>query len=397
MSSTEGREDNMDAGASGEVAPPKQRGRAEPLMRNRLRTLVVASIVLVAGLSALVVLAPSSETAVICVILPAEDSPLSHTPEIKSAMTMAVDELNHWGGIGNTEMELVIVETKVDPDAVASMFERLERDVRPLAYTTISCELLTLLAPLAEAAEAPLLGFASAPGLMEGYEWSYRYCVSSELEANSTIRILEMLEVGSLGVLYSSSPHGCGLNALLVEEFTAAGGTVKSQACDVDDTDFTDEIEALSDSEAIFAVARCGVMVAMLSALNESGYDGYMMASSCASSPRLREALPQGRVFVSSPILYKTENILAIEFTKKFTEEFAIPYSHHAAVSYDIVHLVHDLLEGHGLTRDILRQQLANDFVFSGVMGNLRIEAGTHDFLIPVYPSFVMEGELSYL
>jgi ABC-type branched-subunit amino acid transport system substrate-binding protein len=397
MSSANNEGGEVDAVASEEVTLRKQRQNTDPLLRKRLRTLVVAAIILVAGLSALVLLASPSDSVVMCVILPREDAPFSHTPEIELAMTMAVEELNHWGGIGNTEIELVIEETEVDADAVASLFERLERDVRPISYTSISCELLTLLAPLAEAAEVPLIGLASAPGLTEGYDWTYRYYISSEHEVNSTLRILEMLDVDSLGVLYGVSPHGCGLNELLVQEFTATGGTVESQACAVEETDFTAEIEALSDSDAIFVAAHCGAMVAMFAALEEAGYDGNLLASSCASSPRLRDMIAQDGIYVSAPILYKTENILAIEFQEKFTEDFDIPYSHHAAVSYDIVYLVHDLLEGHDLARATLEQQLADGFVFSGVMGSMRIDPGSRDFLIPVYPAIVLEGELSYL
>lgn len=397
MSSTNDEGGNVDAVASEEITPRSERRGVDASLRKRLWTLAIAAIVLVAGLSALVLLAPSSGTAVLCVILPEEDAPFSHTPEIESAMTMAVEELNYWGGIGNTEIELVVEETEVDADIVASLFDRLERDMHPIAYAAISCELLTLLGPLAEAAEAPLIGLASAPGMTEGYEWTYRYYISLDDETNATLRILEMLKVDSLGVLYGVSPHGCGLNDLLVQEFTANGGTVESQACAAEETDFTDEIEALSDSDAIFVAAHCGTMVAMFAALDDAGYDGHLLASSCASSPRLREMFAQDGIYISAPILYKTENILAIEFTEKFTENFDIPYSHHAAVSYDIVHLVHDLLEGRDLTRATLGQQLADGFIFSGVMGSMRIDPGSHDFLIPVYPAIVSEGELSYL
>ena len=383
--------------ASDETAHQKHQDKLDKTLRKRLRTLVVVSIVLVAGLSALALLTPSSDTVAICVILPKEDALFSHSPEIEMAMTMAVEELNEWGGIGNTKIEVVIEEAEVEQEAVADLFERFEQDVRPIAYAAISCELLTMLSPLVEAAEVPLIGLASAPGLTEGYGWTFRYFISPEHESNATLRVLDSLDVDSLGILYSPSPHGCGVSGLLVEGFTASGGTVEQQACASDDTDFSDEIEAMIDMDAIFVVAHCPVMIAMFEALNESDYDGYLMASSCASSPRLREMIPQDGYYASAPILYKAENILAIEFTENFNENFAVPYSHHAAVGYDIVYLVHDLLEGHELTREVLDQQLEAGFVFSGVMGGMRVDAGSHDFPIPVYPVIVLEGELSYL
>ena len=397
MSPTDDQDADSEQAASDETAQRKHQDQLDTTLRKRLRTLAVVSIVLVAGLSTLAFLKPSSDTIAICVILPEEDVLFSHSPEIEMAMTMAVEELNEWGGIGNTRIELIIQETEVEPDAVASLFEHLEQDVQPIAYAAISCELLSLLSPLTDAAEVPLIGLASAPGLTEGYGWTYRYFVSPDHEANATLRVLDTLNVDSLGILYAPTPHGCGVSDLLIDGFTASGGTVEQQACALDDTDFDDEIEALMDTDAIFVVAHCPVMIAMFEALNERDYDGYLLASSCASSPRLRDMIPQDGYYASAPILYKAENILAIEFTEKFNENYAIPYSHHAAVGYDIVYIVHDLLEGHDLTREELGQQLDGGFVFSGVMGGMRVDPGSHDFPIPVYPVIVLEGELSYL
>ncbi|MCJ7489762.1 MAG: hypothetical protein MUO87_06430 [Thermoplasmata archaeon] len=79
--------------------------------KRRLAAFIIGSAVLVASLSVIVLLAPSHETATIAVILPIEDEWLSHTDEIVTAMAMAVDELNKWGGIGNVRMELAVEET----------------------------------------------------------------------------------------------------------------------------------------------------------------------------------------------------------------------------------------------------------------------------------------------
>lgn len=366
-------------------------------LRKRLRALIVVSIVLVAGLSALVLFTSPEETVTLCVLLPEEDPLFSHAPEVESAMTMAVEEINKWGGIGNTKMELCIEEIAIEYETVAAKFKQLEEERNPIAYMVMSCELLSLLAPLAEDAGVALIGLASAPDLAEGFDWTYRYFTSPAHEANATLRILDMLDVDSLGILYAPTPHGCGVSSLLIEGFTASGGTIQEQACSPEDTDFSDEIAAISDTDAMFVVAHCPIMVAMFEDLSESDYDGYLLASTCASSPRLREMIQEDVYYLTAPILYKAENILAIEFTVKFTEAYDIPYSHHAAASYDVVYLVHDLLEGHDITRETLGQQLEDGFVFSGVMGTVRIDPGSHEFMIPVYPAIVTEGELSYL
>ncbi len=128
------------------------------------------------------------------------------------------------GGIGDVKIKVVVEEVAVDPDLDASLFEAMEEQYNPLLYITMNCGLLATLSPLAEANQVPLIGMASAPGVTEGYEWVYRYFTSAASEVHSVMSLREELNIGSVGVLYTVSPHGNGINDLLEEEFTAAGG-----------------------------------------------------------------------------------------------------------------------------------------------------------------------------
>ncbi len=374
-----------------------ERSRPTAPRRRRWIALVIAAISIIAVLSSAILLAPSYDTVTIAVILPFEDEAFSHSTEIESAMTMAIDELNKWGGIGNVRIELTVEETPVTPEAVSTLFERLENEHSPVAYVTVSCGLLSALSPLAEAASVPLIGMASATGLTEGYEWVYRYYTTVESEVASTIDILQSLEVSSLGILYTGSPHGCGINDFMVEEFYAVGGTTDSQMCGLEETDFTAEVANLSHTEAIYVVSSCEFIVDMISTVHASGYTGHLLTASCGSSPNMYDLLDAEVVYVSAPPLYKLENQLASAFIERYESIYASPLTHHGAVAYDLVYLVHGLLEGHEVSREALGYHLSQGFVFSGVMGSLRIDPGVNDFEFPVYPAMVSEGMLSYL
>ena len=313
------------------------------------------------------------------------------------AMTMAVDELNKWGGIGNVRIELAVEETPLGSEVVSTLFERLEKERSPIAYVTLSCGLLSALSPLAEAASVPLIGMASAPGLTEGYEWVYRYYTTAESEVDSTIKTLQSLNVSSLGILYTASPHGCGINDLMVEAFSAAGGTVDSERCALDETDFTVEVANLSHAEAIYFASSCAVLVDMISTAHDSGYAGHVLTSSCGSSPGLYDLMDPEVVYVSAPAFYRLENLLASAFIERYESMDGAPLNHHGATAYDLVYLVHGLLEGHEVSREVLGYYLSQGFVYSGVMGSLRIDPGVHNFEFPVYPAMVSEGVLSYL
>ena len=365
--------------------------------RRRGIALVIAAISIIAVLSSAILLTPSYDTVTIAVILPVEEEPFSHSVVIESALTMAVDELNKWGGIGNVRIELAVEGTLLDSEAVSTLFERLEKERSPVAYVTVSCGLLSALSPLAEAASVPLIGMASAPRLTEGFEWVYRYYTTAESEVDSTMKILQSLNVSSLGILYSASPHGCGINDLMVEEFSAVGGTTDSERCGLEETDFTVEVANLSHAEAIYIVSSCDFIVDMISAVHDSGYAGHVLTSSCGASPGLYNWMDVEVVYVSAPPFYKQENLLGSAFIERYESMHDAPLDHHGAIAYDILYLVHGLLEGHEVSREVLGYHLSQGFVFSGVMGSLRIDPGVHDFDFQVYPAMISEGGLSYL
>ncbi len=365
--------------------------------RRRVIALAIAAVSIIAVLSSVVLITPSPDTATIAVILPVDDGSFSHSAEIESAMTMAVDELNKWGGIGNVRIELAVEEAPLDPEALPTLFEKLEEERSPVAYVTVSCGLLSALSPLAEAASVPLIGMASAPGLTEGYEWAYRYYTTAESEVTSTMRTLQSLNVSSLGIIYTGSPHGCGINDLMVETFSAAGGTVDSERCALDETDFTTEVANLSHAEAIYIASSCSIIVDMMSTVHDSGFAGPVLTSSCGSSPGLYGMMDPEVVYVSAPAFYRLENPLASAFIERFESIHGAAPNHHGATAYDLVYLIHGLLEGHEASREVLGYHLDQGFVYSGVMGSLRIDPGVHDFQFPVYPAMVSEGELSYL
>jgi ABC-type branched-subunit amino acid transport system substrate-binding protein len=358
-------------------------------------TIAVAVIV---SLALAVALAPSRDkTAVIAVILPVEEEPYSHTAEIEYAMSMAADELNRWGGIGDVKIKVVVEEVAVDSGLAVSLFEQMEDEYNPLLYITMNCGLLATLSPLAEASQVPLIGMASAPGVTEGYEWVYRYFTSAASEVHSVMSLMEELNIGSVGVLYTISPHGNGIHDLLEEEFTAAGGTIQSIGCPSNETDFSDEVASLSANEAIYAVTSCDTLIPMLDAVAQNGYSGHVITGSCGSSPKMRVLAPVDPVLVAAPSLYRPENVYALDFAAQFEHAYNTSLTLHGAIAYDIVNLVHGLLEGSDVTRENLGTKLGDGFIFSGVLGTMRTSPGVHDFDVPVYPAIVSGGELAYL
>ncbi len=387
----------MNSSAESSLPPSGGRRLEGGLGRRRITAIVIALILIAAAVVTVALLRESPPSVKIGVIIPLEEGPTSHTDEVIHAVEMAVDELNAWGGIGDTRLEPVFMEAPPDSGSIVAAFEKMDAEHQPLVYITISCSFLGTMAPLAEALSVPLIGLSSYPGATEGYDYTYRYNIPPEVEVSSAMTTLESLDVDSVGVLYSDSPHGCSVHEQFIETFLETGGTVRSQPCAVDETDFSDEVANLTGVEAIFAVSTCVSLALIFEAIQDSGYGGYVLGSSCASSTFMWSLDAADGAYVAAPLLYKRENILARSFIEEFHQEYGISVTHHGAVVYDIVHLVHDLLEGNEVSRSSLEAELSQGFIFTGIMGGFVVPPGEHDIDFDVYPARIVEGELLYL
>jgi len=366
---------------------------------SRLRIVsALIAVTVIVSLTVVGLLVPhAAESVVVGIILPLEEETYSHSSEIESAIEMAIDELNEWGGIGETRIRLVLEEVEQDTENVTRAFEEIEAEHHPLMYITTGCGMLAILSPLAEANSVPLFGMASAIDATEGGDWVYRYFMSIQSEVHSIISLMTRLDVSSLGILYTSSPHGSSMNRSLSPEVAAAGWTVQSVGCPPSETDFSDEVDDLLTNEAIYVMTSCETLIGMLEAVQRSGFSGPVITATCGSSPDMRTMIPIDPVFMSAPSLYRPENLYALDFASDFEGAYNESLTHHGAISYDIIHLAHDLLKGRNATRADLGERLDHGFVFSGVMGTIRIEQGVRNFDVPVYPSIVSGGELAYL
>lgn len=363
--------------------------------RTRLLPLLVGAMLLVASIAVLAYFVDFEDTLKIAIMMPG-DTKFSHLNETVGAMNMAVDDLNKWGGINNQRIEIVSA-SPTDDDDPEEMFREIDKEYHPLFFVVGSCDLLAAVSPAADELGIPVIGISSAPGMTEGHPWVFRYYTSAAMEASSALEIIEEIGVTSLGMIYTDDRHGRGVTALLEESFSAIGGEVESEVWSFNTGSQAGIVTNLSDNEAIYVVGPCAVALSMLRAVMDNGYTGEVIASSCLSTP-LMWGLPELEgVYLSSPLLYKPENILALSFSEKFEERYGLPLTHHAAAGYDIVKLVYGVIHGSESSRENLKHQLESGFVFTGVLGNLVAPPGTHDFIFPVFPSYVSGGELWYL
>ena len=218
-----------------------------------------------------------------------------HHVDVRDAMLLATEEVNAWGGVNGRKIELIIEDSKTDPEEAKKAFARIEKAHHPLLYVSTLSSVSMALAPLAKKNKVVLVGLvATTPELIKQNEWTYRYWLTAEDEVPVIIKILEELKVKTLGILYLNDDFGTGFFGLLKKGFEKNGGVVKSESFDSRDTDFKEKIAKLKDMEAIFAVGFSVPLKAVFKQLREENFKGFIISQSAATWPPLPQRSPSG-------------------------------------------------------------------------------------------------------
>jgi branched-chain amino acid transport system substrate-binding protein len=318
--------------------------------------------------------------------------------EIRDAMLLAVDEVNSWGGINGRKIELIIEDSKTDPEEGKDVFNKIETKHHPGLYISITSFISVALAPLAEEKEVVLVGImASAPEVTEGREWVFKYYPIAETEAAPVLLILEKLHIKDLGIMYSSEAYGTSASEALKEGFKKTGGAVKSVALGMKEVDFREQIAKLKDVEAIYIAGYEHHFENALKQLKEANFRGDIIISSGARVSSITGLPEANGAYIAAPIVYDPNFLFAKELKDKYEARYNKPFSHFAANGYDFIKLLAGLLEDRELSRESIKTFLEDGFIYSGVFGSLDVKPGEHNFAFPLHPARIVDGKIKFL
>jgi len=365
--------------------------------RKAATVVVVLVIVAVLLVAAWISSGVSRPEVTILIIVPLTGAS-SYLVDVDEAMSLVANKINRWGGLNGAKIRLIIEDCESDPEIAAQKFAEAEEKYNPIAVVTPTRGAAEQLASLAEESGVVLIsvGF-STEELIEGMEWSFRYYPSSDSEVGSAMSILHKLNVSSLGMLYVNDPCVITTKAALAETFEDAGGFVEelmfAETCEAEIEDLSDVL----DNEAIYVAALRCQFAAVFAELNNSGYEGHVLSSSEAAAPDLWGIPDAQGVYVNAPIIYNPRAAISSTFPTEFEEYYGRELTFSGAVGADVMMLIWGLLQDREVSRDMLRQQLNQGFVFSGILGVVESEEGSNSVEIPLYPAQIIGGELEYL
>ena len=359
---------------------------------------IIAVIVVVAVLAAIFIFKFRKEESIkIGAILSLSGPAGFYGKEVRDGMLLAAQEINSRGGINGREIELIIEDSKTNPEEGKKAFNKIESMYHPVLYVSILSSVSVALAPLAEEKEVILVGMvATAPELTQKKSWVFRYWSTANTEVQTILPVIQELKVKNLGILYLNDAFGTAVFELMKKEFEKTGGAVTGEAFNVKATDFKTQIANLKDSDGIYSVALGFHLKNVFRQLKEENFNGFLFTTNSATAASIRSLPEANGVFTTATSIGNPNYLYTKETKEKYEARYSKPFNKWAAGGYDFVKLFSNLMEDKEISRKIAKRMLDQGFMYPGVFGDIKVKPGDHDILIPLHPARIENGKIKY-
>jgi branched-chain amino acid transport system substrate-binding protein len=313
--------------------------------------------------------------------------------DVRDSLLLAAEEINSRGGINGRRIELIIEDSKTDPDEGVEAFKRIEKKYAPDFYISTLSSVSLALVPLAEKHQVVLVALVTAASeITKNTEWVFRYWTTAESEIVPVISMLKNLGVKKLGILYLNDPFGISIFSKLKEEFEKTGGSVQSASFEKNDTVFSSQIRKLAGNEAIYTVGLVQHTKDAIQQLRKEGYNGHILCISGSVHPMVTAQPESEGVLLPAPMIFNPNYVYARELWDAYEKRYGKQLTAQAAVGYDLLRMLASLMEGKTIDRKQIRQELDRGFIYSGVFGEINVRPGEHDITFPLHPAEIAEG-----
>ncbi len=323
------------------------------------------------------------------------------------AATLAVQEINATGGVGGRPLELVARDDHGDPDSSIAAALELERAGVLAVVGHVYSSATLAAAPIYNGARHPVVQISpssSAPEVTQAGAWTFRVCPSDLQHGAALARFARnQLGLNRGTILYLNNDYGRGLRSVFAAEFVRRGGAIEDVApylgAEFDFGPYLDRIAVRHSSEFIFLAGNRGEAEAALRAARARGLRLTVLGGDGLEGIERVGPLAEG-VFVSSAYLSTVETPRNQAFLAAYRARYpeAAPPNQAAAASYDILHLLRDVIARTGPDRARIRDGVAaigtTAPAFEGVTGTIAFDPNGDVPNQPVYIGRVTGGRI---
>jgi branched-chain amino acid transport system substrate-binding protein len=298
----------------------------------------------------------------------------------KKAMDLGLGWINPAGGVNGRPVELIYTDSKSDPKESAAVAQKYASDKRIVAtigdFTSTACMAAQ---PIYDRAGLVQLSpTASHPKFAPGSVWSFGIIGTQAGEgpfmANYAVKILGKKKIG---VLYINNDWGIATKDYFVNPAKEMGAEILAiEAFFETDKDFTGVLTKLRGykPELLYIPSMYNEMALIAKQREKLGWmDVLISGPGSLYSPKLLEigGASVNGLYTSAVFFPKDPRPEVQKFVKGFEERYKSSPNMFAAIAYDGINLMAEVLRKAGSDRKAIRDELEKTKNFPGVTGKI--------------------------
>lgn len=362
-----------------------------------------------------------SDTIKIGAVLPMTGGSAVFGEKFEQAYTMAIEEINEAGGVQGKKLELVIEDSKEEPQTGKTATEKLVADEEILILTGGRSSGVTLVeAQVAEENQVPYVIDHGTSDLatMSNYEYVFRINPTSGMYTNSLLEYFEENPPESIVHINVDNAFGEALYEYGLKDYVETSGVnyeqIKYAAGELDFKPIMEQAKSFNPQIVMMTAGDDNDATQLIKAANEAGLEPELFIGTGAGHSIIGFAEQAGElaetVLTAGPWHGDKSHEDYQAFFDKFTETYGHEPGEHEVEGYAVMYVIADALErAETLDREGVLAALKEtdlDTVFGPVKfedfdgyknqnrGMTNISQWIGGKLIPVYPPEQAEHEI---
>lgn len=299
----------------------------------------------------------------------------------QNGVLLAVEDINNQGGINGRKIVPVLLDSKTDPKAGVTEFNKaVTLDQVPVVLTASSGVCMAL-APLADEQKIVLFADCSHPQVTQNRTYVFRNFPTGEMETSPMATFIsQKLKINSLGLITANDDYGLGLSESIKKFLN--GSTVSIRYEDTFDRagqDFVNQVDKViaAKPDAIYIGGYGKSLGIFIKQLRERGFKGQILAGLGLMVADARAAAGDfvNGVYVAVPNFDVGQDTRLSEFKQRYKNKFGKDAPFNAALTYDTTFMVAEAIKKSGYTSEQIKTALPSLQNFQGITGTLSIQA----------------------
>jgi branched-chain amino acid transport system substrate-binding protein len=361
---------------------------------------IVTATALLAATTGLVACGPKEEETIkIGAILPLTGDAAAYGKWIQEGLELGVADINEEGGIDGKKLEIIYEDDAADPTTAVNAISKLIKvDKVPIVFGSWVSSCVLSIAPIANMNHTVVMAEAMSPKIRDTGDYIFRI----QPDARYYIEQLVLFAYNELGirtvsVLYVNNDFGVDQADVFTKEFEALGGKIlSSQGFDEGETDFRSEIVKIfkENPDAVFFPAYTEIGEGLIQ-MREIGLDesSIVLASALFENPIIIDTAGRAAEGVIYPYHFDSlsDDPKVVEYQKKYNDTYGRDSEGYAALAYDGIHVIAQVMNEYGTTGDEIKDGLYEVTDFPGVTGPTTFD-DYGDVIKPILIKTVKDG-----